>query len=67
MVCTMYQVTPLRREDVLCYKRQAMLAETQIRLRARQKLLEKIQTVMNEIDVSTVLTVRHTIYFIGRV
>ena len=59
------QVTPLKKEDVLFYKRQAMLAETQIRVKTRQKLLDKIQTVMDEIDVSYSVFVTFSVSYSG--
>ena len=34
------------------YRHQAIMAETRMRARARQKLLERVQSVMNSIDVT---------------
>ena len=44
-------MTAERREEMLMYKRQAILAETRIRALSRQRLLARVESVMSEIEV----------------
>ena len=52
-------MTDERRSEMQMLRHQAVMAETRMRAKARQKLLERVQSVMNSIDVrfySTVVT-----------
>ena len=44
-------MTPERCEEMRKYRREAVLVETQLRARARKKLLAKVQSVVDEIEV----------------
>ena len=50
--CVSSQTTPLKRDDLLFYKRHVAVAETAVRQKAKQRLLDRVKSVMDEIDVS---------------
>ena len=57
------QMTAEKRSEMQMLRHQAMMAETRMRARARQKLLERVHSVINSIDVSYNLCLRsHQLY-----
>ena len=48
-------MTEDKRTEMQLYRQQAIIAETRIRAHNRQKMLAKIQSVMDSIDVSSII------------
>ena len=47
-----YQMTDERYEEMAMYKRQAIFTETRLKARSRQKLLSRVQNIVDSMHVS---------------
>ena len=55
---SIFQLTDEKRKEMQMYKQQAIISETRMRARSRQRLLQRVQNVMNSIDVSVMLYIK---------